>query len=187
MGLLDEVSAFLAGFVRLVEEHKEFATLALATVGGSAAIWRWMVDQKWRRVQHAQSLIKEFLAKNSTRQAFDILDVIDEELPFPTDQSETKRILITDDFLIGALSTFDQKPHNNPDELTVRIALDAFFEDLNIFQSHIDAGLIKLKDIRPYLEYRMKELVGKGRCHKNEKFGKQVAEYLRYSVTKRSS
>ena len=111
-----------------------------------------MVDQKWRRVQYAQSLIKEFLEKNTTVEAFDILDVFDEEVEFSGQNSKTKKILITDTFLIGALSTFDQKIKNTPKELVVRIILDGFFDDLNIFQNHADRGLIKLRDIRPYLE-----------------------------------
>ena len=71
-----------------------------------------MVDQKWRRVQYAQSLIKEFLEKSTTVEAFNILDVSDEEVEFSGQNSKTKKILITDTFLIGALSTFDQKTKN---------------------------------------------------------------------------
>jgi hypothetical protein len=33
-----------------------------------------MVQQKWRRVQHAQSLIKVFLERPSTIKAFEIID-----------------------------------------------------------------------------------------------------------------
>ena len=139
-----------------------------------------MVDQKWRRVQYAQSLIKEFLEKNTTVEAFNILDVSDEEVEFSGQNSKTKKILITDTFLIGALSTFDQKTKNTPKELVVRIILDGFFDDLNIFQNHVDTGLIKLRDIRPYLEYWIKELVGQGRSHKSAFFGQQVCRYLNY-------
>lgn len=75
---------------------------------------------------------------------------------------------------------FDDKAKNTPQELIVRTIFDAFFEDLSIFQSHIDARLIKLKDIKPYLEYYIMELAGEGRCHASPKFGQQVAEYLNF-------
>jgi hypothetical protein len=164
-----------------LENHKELLTLGVLTIGGGFALWRWMVDQKWRRVQHAQSLIKEFLDKETTIKAFEILDVAGETVEFKTGQSNaTEKIEITDDLLIGALSTFDQKDKNTQQELIVRTVLDAFFEDLSIFQSHIDARLIKLEDIKPYLEYYIKELVGQGRCHASPKFGKQAAEYLTF-------
>jgi hypothetical protein len=42
------------------------------------------------------------------------------------------------------------------------------------------ARLIKLKDIKPYLEYYILELVGQGRCHNSSEFGEQVARYLTY-------
>lgn len=170
---MDAILSFLTN-------HKELLALAVGSVGGAFALWRWMVDQKWRRVQYAQSLIKEFLEKSTTAEAFNILDVSDEEVEFSGQNSKTKKILITDTFLIGALSTFDQKTKNTPKELIVRIVLDGFFDDLNIFQNHVDTGLIKLRDIRPYLEYWIKELVGQGRSHKSVFFGQQVCRYLNY-------
>ena len=170
---MDAILSFLTN-------HKELLALGVGSVGGAFALWRWMVDQKWRRVQYAQSLIKEFLEKNTTVEAFNILDVSDEEVEFSGQNSKTKKILITDTFLIGALSTFDQKTKNTPKELVVRIILDGFFDDLNIFQNHVDTGLIKLRDLRPYLEYWIKELVGQGRSHKSAFFGQQVCRYLNY-------
>lgn len=169
----------LVSFLGHLERHKELLTLVVVTAGGCFALWRWKVDQKWRRVQHAQSLIKEFLDKETTAKAFEVLDVADEPVDFKTPNG-TEKIEITDNFLIGALSTFDEKDKNTDQELIVRTVLDAFFEDLSIFQSHIDARLIKLKDVKPYLEYYIMELAGKGRCHNSPKFAKQVAEYLTY-------
>jgi hypothetical protein len=166
-------------FLSFLENHKELLTLGVVTVGGTFGLWRWTVDQKWRRVQHAQSLVKEFLAKDTTINAVEILDVTDEPGDFKTPNA-TEKIEITDALLIGALSTFDQKNKNTQQELIIRTVLDAFFEDLSIFQSHIDARLIKLKDIKPYLEYYILELVGQGRCHNSSEFGEQVARYLTY-------
>ena len=104
---MDAILSFLTN-------HKELLALGVGSVGGAFALWRWMVDQKWRRVQYAQSLIKEFLEKNTRVEAFDILDVFDEEVEFSGQNSKTKKNLITDTFLIGALSTFDQKIKNTP-------------------------------------------------------------------------
>jgi hypothetical protein len=51
--------------IDFLESHKELLTLTVAAIAGAFALWRWMVDQKWRRVQYAQSLIKVFLEKKA--------------------------------------------------------------------------------------------------------------------------
>jgi len=167
------------GFLDLIESHKELLFLMVATAGGAFALWRWFIDQRWRRVQHAQSLIKEFVAKDNTSKAFEILDSIG-QIDFGDDPDRTRELIVTNHFLIGALSTFDQKEENTENEMVVRMILDRFFEDLNTFQSHIDARLIKTTDIKPYLEYWLAELTGKGRVHDDIRFGIQVRKYLEY-------
>lgn len=164
----------MSDVVRQLENHKELLTLLVAVVGGAFALWRWREDQRWRRVQQAQTLVKEFLQKETTKKAFEILDVEGEVVEFGSATIE-----ITDDFLIGAISTFDQEKNNSEMELVVRGILDEFFDDLSIFQSHVEAGLIELKDIKPYLEYWIRELTGRGRlCGKS--FAEQTLKYLRF-------
>ena len=167
----------MSNVVGQLENHKELLTLLVAVVGGAFALWRWREDQRWRRVQQAQTLVKEFLQKENTKKAFEILDVDGEVVEFGSTTIE-----ITDDFLVGAISTFDQKKNNTEMELIVRGILDEFFDDLSIFQTHVDAGLIELKDIKPYLEYWIRELTGHGQLRGNS-FAQQTLKYLRFSAT----
>lgn len=171
--------------VKLLDDPKALLTLILATAGGIFALWRWTIDQKWRRVLHAQALVEKFQLKESTSKAFEILDVVDEEIEFEFPDKSKKPIKVTNDFLIGALSTFDQKDLNDESEIIIRSILGDFFDDLSTFQSHIDAGLIKTKDIKPYLEYWFQELTGKGRVHDDIRFGVQVHKYLSFFGYKR--
>jgi hypothetical protein len=168
------------GILDSFEQHKELLVLIVATIGGAFALWRWMVDQKWRRVQHAQSLVEKFLEKKNTIKAFEILDTIgDVECVSKYDAKRKETINITDEFLIGALSTFDQKKENDESEIIMRDIFDDFFDDLSTFQGHIESGLIKLQDIKPYLEYWMSELGGHGRIRSTD-FADQVARCLNY-------
>jgi hypothetical protein len=167
-------------FAKFLDDPKELLTLILAAAGGTFALWRWTIDQRWRRVLHAQSLIEKFFAKQNTIEACKILDVVDEEVEFEFPDKSKKPIKLTNAFLIGALSTFDQKELNDEGELVVRGILSNFFDDLSDFQNHIDARLIKRKDVKPYLEYWFQELTGTGRVHDEPKFGVQVAKYLKY-------
>lgn len=47
----------------LANKYKVLAGLLVTIVGGGFALWRWIVDQDWRRVQYAQSLVAEFLKR----------------------------------------------------------------------------------------------------------------------------
>jgi hypothetical protein len=125
-------------------------------------------------------LVEKFFQKESTIKALEILDIIDEEVEFEFPDKFKRPIKLTNDFLIGALSTFDQKQINDEKEIVARVILGDFFDDLSTFQNHVDAGLIKHKDIKPYLEYWFQELTGKGRVHDDPRFGVQVAKHLRY-------
>jgi len=159
---------------------KEIATLAIAVVGGSFALWRWMEDQKWRRVQYAQSLVTKFLEEKGVTKACEVLDTVG-EVEFEVENNSKKRhvINITDEFLIGSFSTFDENEENTEDEILIRDTFDSLFGGLSLFQSHIEAGLIKLQDIRPYLEYWIRELSGHGKVH-SEAVALQIGKYLQY-------
>jgi hypothetical protein len=170
----------MSDVAKFLQDYKELLTLAVATAGGVFALWRWTVEQKWRRVLYAQSLMEKFFQKENTVKALEILDVVDEEVEFDFPDKSKKPIKLTNDFLIGALSTFDQKEINEVPEIVVRTILGEFFEDLSNFQNHIDAGLIKIKDIKPYLEYWIQELTGRGRVHDDARFGVQVGKFLGY-------
>jgi hypothetical protein len=169
----------VASILKSIEDHKELLVLFVAAVGGMFALWRWMVDQKWRRVQYAQSLIREFLQKESTISALEILDVLDENVELKShDIPKGITIEITDELLVRALSTSYTQKTGDEQTLFVRTVLDEFFGDLSIFQSHIEAGLIKLQDIKPYLEYWLNELSGPGRMGHTSPFTSQVYSYL---------
>jgi hypothetical protein len=144
---------------------KLFAGLA-TIAGGIFALWRWTVDQRWRRIQYAQQLLEKFFAKENTKLALRMLDVQGRtELPIETAEDDTSDVDLTEQMLIGSLQTLDQRKRFDEPYFTIRMIFDEFFTDLSMFQHHIDAGLIKLKDIRPYLEYWIKSINGYGQIY----------------------
>jgi hypothetical protein len=155
-----------------------FAGLATA-IGGAFALWRWTIDQRWRRVQYAQQLLEKFFDKKNTKLALQMLDVQGEtDLP----SSETKRgqtVILTEEMLIISLRTLDEQTMFDEPHFTIRMIFDEFFTDLSMFQHHIDADLIKLKDVRPYLQYWIKGINGYGRIYTIE-LAKQIDKFLKY-------
>src|SRR5215831_9980703 len=120
-------------------DPKEIAAFLAAVIGGGFALWRWTVDQKWRRLQYAQSLIKEFFEKKSIAKAFEVLDTIGEvEFEEESNPRERLTINITNEFLIGAFTTFEQKKKNTYEEIVIRDIFDDLFDRISLFQSHID-------------------------------------------------
>ncbi len=66
---------------------------------------------------------------------------------------------------------------------------DEFFTDLSMFQHHIDAKLIRLADVRPYLEYWIKSINGYGTV-KSIKLAQQINKFLdsfEYTAVKKLS
>jgi hypothetical protein len=172
------LSAQMIDWIR-ADNLKEAVAFTTAAAAGIFALWRWRVDQNWRRIQYARTLIKEFFEDASVTKACEVLDTVDEKIIFEdeSDPKERRVIMITDAFLIGAFSTLCQKPKNTDDEQHVRHVFDKFFDGISMLQSHIDTGLIKLKDVTPYLEYWVIEMCGFGKIH-DDVVAHQIRRYL---------
>jgi hypothetical protein len=170
--------------------YKEVSTLVVAIAGGGFALWRWTVDQRWRRVQYAYQLIKEFMAKENTKKALMMLDTTNDIELFPERaKPEEKFYRVDERLIISALKTFDEKEQFNDPEFAVRLIFDEFFTDLSMFQHHIDAKLIQLGDVRPYLEYWIKSINGHGSV-KGIQLARQIDKFLdffEYNAIKRLS
>lgn len=161
-------------------ELKEIVAFLTAVVAGTFALWRWTIDQRWRRVQYARELIKEFAAKDSTIKAFQMLDAERYVELFPAEDDKKKRsIYVREDKLIEALRTLKEKTQFPKDEFAIRNIFDEYLTDLSAFQHHIDAKLLKLRDIKPYLEYWIKAMNGYGRV-RSTKFAYQLHKFLFY-------
>lgn len=161
-------------------ELKELIAFVVAVSGGAFALWRWSIDQRWRRVQYAYALVKEFLAKPSTIKALQMLDSQRDIELFPEEKSESKRTAWVDEsVLMEALATLDEQKTFDDVPFAVRMIFDDFFSDLSMFQHHIDARLIRLEDVKPYLEYWLKALTGQGKVRSSE-FSAQAFRFLTY-------
>ena len=115
-----------------------------------------------RRVQYASQLLEQFFAKDTTKKALMMLDATTEIEIFPHESDPTKRCYyVDDDVLIEALRPEMDKGFASV-PFAIRMIFDEFFTDLSMFKHHIDAGLLELGDVRPYLEYWIKSINGLG-------------------------
>lgn len=152
------------------------ATLA----GGFFALWRWTVDQRWKRVQYAQQLLDKFFDKANTKIALRMLDVQGKtKIPLCGTTSRTKTINLDGAMIKKSLRTLEQQQRFGEPYFSIRMTFDEFFTDLAMFQHHIDAGLIKLKDVRPHLRYWIKSINGYGLIYEPS-VAEQINLFLRY-------
>jgi hypothetical protein len=145
----------------LATNTDSLATVGLV-VGGSFALWRWIIEQRWRRVQYASQLLEKFFENNNTKKALMMLDATTEVELFP-DKADpsSKNCYVDEELLIEALRP-DMSTSFSSRAFAVRLVFDQFFTDLSMFQHHIDANLLRLEDVRPYLEYWLKSINGHG-------------------------
>jgi hypothetical protein len=159
-------------------ELKEVVAFVIASAAGVFALWRWTIEQRWRRVQYAYGLIKEFMAKENTIKALQMLDSAREIDLFPDENLDKDRyVFVDDEIVIASLKTFDEQTSFPRREFAVRNIFDEFFTDLSAFQHHIDAKLLKLEDIRPYLEYWIKSINGYGKVYDAD-LARQINKFL---------
>jgi hypothetical protein len=108
------------------------------------------------------TLSRNFFAKENTKKALTMLDTETKIELFPNEpNSDRRRYFIDDALIIEALRTDMHTGFDRP-VFAVRPILDEFFTDLSMFQHHIDAKLIQLADVRPYLEYWINSINGHG-------------------------
>jgi hypothetical protein len=180
----------ITDIANLFTANKEASALLIAIAGGGFALWRWTIDQRWRRVQYAYQLINEFMAKDNTKKALMMLDTTNYIELFPEKENpEEKLCRVNEHLIINALKTFDQQEAFDESEFAVRMIFDDFFTDLSMFQHHIDAKLIRLNDVRPYLEYWIKSINGHGTV-KSIELARQINKFLdffEYTAIKRLS
>ena len=165
--------------VTLLGQYKDIGGLLVVLIGGVFALWRWTIDQRWKRVQYTYQLVKEFMAKESTKKALAMLDTTNEIEIFPNKENRDDRFYyVEDDLILRALSIDDGLTGFSPQEFAVRMIFDEFFTDLSMFQNHIEAKLIRLEDVQPYLEYWIKSINGHG-VVKGDLLASQIDKFLR--------
>ena len=147
--------------LKFLTDKDSLATIGLI-VGGSFALWRWIIDQRWRRVQYASQLLEKFFVSPNTKKALMMLDSVTYVELFPNKAEPEDRNLFVDDALMIEALRPDMTSGFSDSAFTVRMIFDEFFTDLSMFQHHIDAKLLKLEDVQPYLEYWIGSIDGHG-------------------------
>jgi len=158
-------------------------TLIVATIVAIKAIVEYRKTQKWKKNEFLAKEIKDFFSHKDVKKALLILDwnridipLYDNEIP----SNKTRSFLFVDEtHLENSLATNPNSEFTD-EETIIRKSFDEFLVKLSMFQNYIDNELIKIKDLKPYLEYWMKLLGDKNNSRKNPIYSEKYWNFINH-------
>ncbi len=108
--------------------------------------------QKWKRLEFIAQEIKELEAKPRYSNATKMLDFTESTIEL----QDKRQIKFNEQVLISALPHEDFKSVFTPDEVEIRLCFCDFFDGLDKMQSFVEAKLIEVHNLIPYLPYWFK-------------------------------
>jgi hypothetical protein len=141
----------------LTEWAKIVGAMAVFLIG----LWQYSKAQKWKRREFIASHIKEFEGDRKIQLAMTMLDWNDRELYFPSEASRDPiPVRVDDGLLCGALLPHEAANGYYPNEALIRDCIDHFLEMLVRLENFLEAKLIKLEELRPYISYWIRLVSG---------------------------
>lgn len=135
--------------------------------------------QRWKKLEFVSKEIKEFFNDAEIKRALQMLDWNACSVPLnPGEIGDETKFSCSDEKILDALRTHDQKSRFTPEEVVIKKIFDNFLDKLTMFENYIETGLINAKDIQPYLEYWIKILADPKNDRKDKKVRDQIWKYI---------
>jgi len=144
--------------------------------------------QKWKRVEFVSKEIKDFQNDFDIKRAMILLDYDSNELELNTNEIEGKNKICfkENNLIMSALQSDKNIPVFSDEEKVIRRIFDRLFDRLTMFDNYIETGLIKVKDIKPYLTYWIEILADIQNSRKpsgvRDQIWKYIDEYRFYKI-----
>lgn len=148
----------------------EAQTLTLYTdwvkVAGAASafgigIYQYLRAQKWKRREFLASQIKDFESDRKVQAALTMLDWSGRRIAFFPDTAIAPVVItVNDQLLCSALVPHRAVEGYRTHEAHIRDCFDRLFDGLVRFANFVEAGLISVNELRPYLRYWMRSISG---------------------------
>jgi hypothetical protein len=175
-------------------------TLCIAGFGVCAGLLQYRKAQKWKKSEFIISLIKDFSNNPNVKRAKLLLDwngadiqILEGEIvsmensyweatskSFSKNCSE-KLFFCNNDLLLSALRYHDQQGipvHYLDEEIIIRLIMDDFFDQLDLFAQHIENKLFQKEDIKMYLEYWLEIIANKNSDRKPLELHNALINYI---------
>jgi len=128
---------------------------------------------RWKKAEFLAQEVKSFRQDADVKKVLLLLDWTNMPIQFPENgTSEKREVICTDDLLCSSLIPSDDVEFND-DETAVRLLFDQYLDKLGMFERYIQAKLITIDDIRPYLQYWIDAM-----CKSNKNGGRKEQKVI---------
>ncbi len=141
---------------------------------------RYTEAKRWQQLEYLAKEMDRFFNIRQVQNALSMLDYNSRPvLLFPEAESDPGRhAFVTDDIIMEALDIDSQKSFDHV-QLAIRDTFDRFFIELCRLHAHIETGLLRRADLKPYLSYWL-ILMKTGRDRKSTEFLKRLHDFLKH-------
>ncbi len=164
----------------------EWAKILGGIVVFAIGLYQYRLAQKWKRREFIASQIKDFEAEPKIQLAMTMLDWNDRVLYFPA-EGGTKfvAIRINEPLLSSALLPHRDANGYSKNEALIRDCFDRFLDMFVRLSAFIEAKLIRIEELAPYLEYWITLMSGKKRDWHTPEFFVLLQNHIQiYEFTK---
>jgi len=147
----------------------EWAKIVGALGAFGFGTYQYIRTQKWKRREFIAAQIKDFEADKQIQVVLTVLDWSDRRVAVPS-KLEDKPLVV---FISESLLCTSLLPHSStcgysPEESLIRDCFDRFLDGLDRLQTFIEAKLISIDELRPYIDYWLKAMSGQTQQHPPE-------------------
>jgi len=131
-------------------------SLVVAIVVCIIGYQEYKANQKWKKAEFVAKEIKSFESNSEIQNAMSLLDWNNRHFLIPKEYTNTSKdevVIITEEIIIKALQSCQNKENYSYACAFVEESFDTFFSYLQRFELYIESGLINFGDIRPYILY----------------------------------
>lgn len=157
---------------------------ALALIGGSLAFILGLIQyrkaQQWKRAEWIAQEMKLFFSNQMVQNALLMIDWGKRRIPlFPhREKFEDRYVVVSDEDVKHALRPHEERPGFSDVEASIRDCFDRFLDGLERFESYVATGLVRSKDLEPYLAYWGYHIASAKSSDKKAERLSQLREYM---------
>lgn len=158
----------------------ELMKITAATVAFAFGLWQYWKGQRWKRLEFVASEMKTFFDDPAVRLAMTMLDWRKKKISLfkYRNADDTEQTTVDYALVASALGTEPDLKYDK-NQSAIREIFEQLLEFLARFEGFVAAGLVKRKDLTPYLDYWVKLISGND-SHSPEVTQKVLPSFWRF-------